>query len=46
MISAYLLVYRNGAGVQSPITPLLPPAGLRLEISVYEIGSEGWKPDA
>lgn len=44
MISAYLRAYRNG--VQSPITPLLPPAGPRLEISVYEIGSEGWKPDA
>lgn len=36
MISAYLCAYRNG--VQSPITPLLPPASPQLEISVYKIG--------
>lgn len=41
MISASLGAYRNGT--QSAITPLLTAVGPWLEISVYEIGSEGLK---
>lgn len=41
MISASLGAHRNGT--QSAITPLLTAVGPWLEISVYEIGSEGLK---